>query len=294
MPSPVQIELNVPNSRVAGALAKPALGLLLVALFSLYSRVFDFVLTYLHVTAIAYGATILAAFLLGGATRAFSHRIGMLLLGLMGWLAVCIPFSIYKMGSLSTLLVTLEFGLCGYFVIAGLLVDYGDLRRTVHTLAYAVLLLALLTIPFGKELNGRIYPGEGRFANPNDFAQLLLMMLPFWWYMFRTPLNSLLRRGLALCAIGFILVMMANTGSRGALVGLAVTILVPFLWATARQKVAMAVSGVLLLGLSALLLPEHIERRFFTLFDASSPDSLADDVDIPGSHRLHRKQETTA
>ncbi len=269
------------GSKGGGSVRKFTLGLVFVALFFNYSRIFDLALWQLHITMIVYVAALFTVVMQGG-IRAFSHRAGLLLLGWCLWMVFCVPLSVWKAGSLATVLPVIQVGLGVYVLFAGVGMAYDDLRRAIHTLAYAVLLLALLTIPFGTISDGRLFPARGRFGNPNDFAQVLLMMLPFWWYMLRTPLASRLRRALAIVAILVFLGMMAHTGSRGGLIGLAVTAIVPFLYATARQRIAMIAATTVVVVAAALFLPERIERRYFILFEADDISSV-EDAETAGS-----------
>ncbi len=261
-------------SEPRGALRGISFTVLLIALFCIYSRVFEFGFGYLHITVICYGLVLLTAVLSGRILRSLSSLTGILFLCLAAWLVTCIPFSVFPTGAAHVVQIMFLFGLSSYLVISALCLDYSDLRRTVHTLAYAVLFLALLTIAFGVTTNGRLYPGQGRFANPNDFAQVLLMMLPFWWYMLQSPLSSRMRRAIAMVAICLLLITMACTGSRGALIGAGVTVLIPFWHSSHRQKVVFVAAGVLLVLIVGVVLPEHIEQRFFTFFAASEPVSL--------------------
>ena len=246
-------------------------GIMLLAQFFLYSRVFDLALTYLHLTVIAYGIALLAAIFAGGVQRAFNQRIGLLMLGWHVWLVLCVPFSVWRGGSV-VVLESAAFGLGVYVITAGLIVNYAQYRRTVLVLALSILTLAVLTVPFHAITAGRVCPEQGRFANPNDFAQVMLMVLPLWWWLARSATGSPVRRVFALMCITFLLIMMATTGSRGSMISLVITALVMFLSARGRSRVVLA-AGALAFGLAAaLLLPDALRERYVSFLRDNEPE----------------------
>ena len=101
----------------------------------------------------------------------------------------------------------------------------------------------------------------GTYSNPNDFAAVLILVLPFLALVLFTPKRNMLLRlaTLPFLLVGFYKVL--ATGSRGALVGTAIASLYLIAKLPFRLKV-LAVMGVLAIGLITFIaLPnETIER----------------------------------
>jgi O-antigen ligase len=247
---------------------------MLAALLFVFSHILDFGLSYLHPAVATYYPTLLFAILLGAIPLAFSHRIGLALLGFNIWMALSIPLSVWPGGSAATVKNAVLLGLGVYLAIAGLVRNYDDLRRTIHVLVYSVTLLALVAVFGGVIVDGRLTLGGGTYGNPNDLAQIMLIVVPFVWYMMHTPLSSRFRRGAAVLLLGLLMVMMVRTGSRGALIAFVVTAGVVFFHSSAREKFVLFVLGALLLVGAGLILPDYIERRYFTFFEAKAPVSV--------------------
>lgn len=248
-------------------LQKLAFTALLLFLFLLHSRVLDLTLSSLHIPILSLYAAVGACFLGGGFLRAFNHRIGMMLLVFTGWMILSVPFSVWPGGSLTfiedwfkTLLV--------YIVISGLVATFGQLRRTIYVLAFSILMLAILALLFGDMRSGRLLLDRGRFTNPNDLAQILLMGLPFWWYIATNPNLKRSRRNWAFLAMLPILMAMSKTGSRGAMIATLAVGLVWFWRSSISHKVALTAGLMLLLTFAAVFLPQTIKERYFTFTSA--------------------------
>jgi hypothetical protein len=259
-----------PSNGIPGRIG---MAIMLMALFCLFSGALDFGLYQLHIAVALYAASLLTTALVGGIQRALSHRIAWLLAAFYGWLAIGIPLSTWPGGSFGLVEVAIEFGFGVYVIVAGQAHRHADLRRTVHVLGYGGLVLAVLTSIFGVVVDGRLAPKAGHYGNPNDFGQVLLITLPFWWYMIRTPLSSRLRRVIAVFASVFLLLVTIRTGSRGALIGLLCVALILFLDSTSRQKIAIITVGAALGCCAILLLPHNVQRRYVTLFQEEAPNS---------------------
>ena len=256
---------------------------LLLYLFLLHSRVLDLTLPSLHIPVISLYAAVAAAFLGGSAISAFSNRIGAMILLLTCWMMLCIPFSVWPGGAakfvkdyLKTVLV--------FLVIAALVSTFEQFRRTIEMLAYSILVLALMANVFGDMNQGRLVLSRGRFTNPNDIAQILLMSLPFWWYVAMNPNLKPSKRLLAYVAMIPIFIAMAKTGSRGALIAALVVGIVLF-WRSSMSRKVLIMAGVtVLLVFSAVLLPSTIKQRYFTFFEmADTPPTSQLQSDIENS-----------
>ncbi len=257
---------------------------LLLYLFLLHSRVLDLTFSYLHIPIISLYVAVLAAFLGGGVMRAFSNRIGLVLLLLTFWMTACIPFSVWPGGAAQTVKDWFKTMLV-YFVITGLVTTFDQFRRTVYMLAYSILALALLTVVFGDMSEGRLVLARGRFTNPNDLAQIFLMGLPLWWYIATDKSLKTWRRVSAGIAMALIFMMMSKTGSRGALIASLVVALVLFWRSSVSHKVLLLFGACVLVVMAAVFLPKATKDRYFTF--------LSDDDQV-GESALEGRIEASA
>jgi hypothetical protein len=240
---------------------------LLLFLFLLHSRVLDLTFSFLHIPVISLYTAVTAAFLGGGFFRAFTNRIGMLLLMLSSWMVLCVPFSVWPGGSVMTVTDWLKTSLV-FVVIAGLISTFDQFRTTIHLLAVAILVLAVMALLFGDSEQGRLALSRGRFSNPNDLAQILLMGFPFWWFIATNTTLKRSRRVLAIVAMIPIFMAMSKTGSRGALLASLAVALVLFWRSSVSHKVLIAMGAVLLVVFASIFLPSVTKQRYFTFFSA--------------------------
>jgi O-antigen ligase len=249
--------------------------LLFLYLLMTFSRTIEQILPPFHLTAILYGLTLVFAVITGGLARAFSHRIGKYLAAFCVWLIVAVPFSMWKGGSVATLADAAR-TIPVFLLIVGLVRDFADTRRAIHALAFATLLLSIYTFFHGEVVDGRLELTYGKFANPNDLAQVLLMGLPFWWLTAADTSIDKIRR-IAAAAAGILsLGVMARTGSRAALLATAVTMLVFLFKASNRSRLIMAAGAVIGLIIAAIALPDDLRARYFTLFEAGDEQQMSE------------------
>lgn len=241
-------------------------------LFILHSRVFDMRLWWLHIPSVILGSALVIALFSGGVVRAFANRTGVCLLVLSAWMCLATAFSVWRGGSAAILKDQWINCILIYFVIAALIASWEQYRATYAVLCVSVLVLALMTLAFGTpNEDGRLALGRGRFGNPNDLAQILLMSLPLWWYMATRPDTRLVKRVSAQLASLVIFVTIAKTGSRGALIATAGLLVVLFLRTSLKHKVQLATAGMLVSAFAAATLPASLKQRYFTFFN--SPES---------------------
>jgi O-antigen ligase len=246
----------------------------LIYLYITYSRLIEVVVPALRITALVYAAALGLAVISGGFRRALSHRIGRFIAGYVIWLVLATPFSMWKGGSVSAL-IEVSKNIPVYFLVAGMAIEIEDAKKAIHTLGYAVLTLAILTFFYGDLLDGRLRLSSGKFANPNDLAQALLLSLPLWWLMATKSDANPLRRLAAFPALAAIAFVMSKTGSRGALIAAAATGLVFFLHVSLANKLKLAAAGMAMLALAAAFLPADLRARYVTLFEAEQAASEA-------------------
>lgn len=250
------------------ATARAGFLLLFIYLFVSFSRTIETLMPTVHLTAVLYGLTLIFAVITGGVKRAFSNRIGAMLLAFCTWLVIAVPFSMWRGGSLNTLDAAAR-AIPVFLLIAGLTLDFIDCRKAIYAIAFGTLALAIYSFFVGQLTGGRLEMSYGKYANPNDLAQVLLMALPFWWLAASNPSFDKVRRLGAAAAGVLALVVMARTGSRAAMLATGVTLVVFFFKASNRARLVLAAGGVLGVVIAAGTLPQNLRMRYFTFFEAN-------------------------
>jgi O-antigen ligase len=169
----------------------------------------------------------------------------------------------------------LLFSFVAFLAVAGLIANYAQYQKAVRTLAIALLVFNVIAIVFGTMDNGRLFLPNGKFANPNEMAQALLIGLPLWGAIM---LNAKTFPGKA--ASFFVTILMLGTtfrtGSRGAMIAFVAMFLVLFLRATVIAKVRMILVGVLFAGILVTTMPGNLIARYKTITDEEVDDGEMD------------------
>ncbi|MEO7652527.1 MAG: O-antigen ligase family protein [Bryobacteraceae bacterium] len=237
----------------------------LMLLFISYSRIFDIYLTGFHIPGIVSALVTIAVFFSGAFLAAFSSRIGVLLLSFMAWLVVCIPTSEWRSGSLELVTQMIPIHIPMLLAVAGLVLTFRQVQQAMRTLALAALVLAISSLALGSSATGRLFLDQGKFSNPNDLAQALLLTLPFWFLITRNPMRAPFRVLIGMGCIGIILAALAKTGSRGGLIAFLITVFTIFWGAPLIGKLKITAAAALVVVVGALFLPGATVRRYVVL-----------------------------
>jgi O-antigen ligase len=250
-------------------------GILLVFLFILFSRTFDVIGSSFQIPAIVTALALAATIFSGGLARAVNHRIAKYLLGFTAWMAIAIPTSYWRFGSITTFQNWLK-ALVVYICIVGLIATYDQTLKAIYVTGFSVLLLAILSLLLGNTSSGRLFLTEGKFQNPNDLAQILLMGLPFLWLMFKSSTQNLLFKLPPLIFSGIVFYVMLKTGSRGAFFGFITLFLFVFFKASMTDRLAMIILSLFLAGFALVVVPSGLRSRYITLFSTDEEATGAD------------------
>lgn len=114
-----------------------------------------------------------------------------------------------------------------------------------------------LSLELNKNMPGRVY---GTFGNPNNFAELLVLTIPFFIAVF---LNSKTAKGKIAAFIGVLpaLVAIAMTYSRSGWIGLVIAMLIFVTFKNWRVLPLVIIIGLLMLP----ILPQSIMNRILTI-----------------------------
>lgn len=248
-------------------------GILLVFLFILFSRTFDVVLSSLQIPFTISCLVLAATVFSGGILRVWQHKIGRYLLGFTAWMGIAIPFSFWRSGSVAVFQGWLKAFLV-YICIVGLIATYDQTLRAIKVLGFSVLTLAILALTLGNSDSGRLFLSEGKFQNPNDLAQIILIGLPFLWLMVKDSTQNVLFKIPPVLLSGLVFYVLLKTGSRGAFVGFLAMLFFVFVSGSMMDRIAIMALSMFLLLFALLIVPAGLRNRYTTLFSSNSAEDL--------------------
>jgi O-antigen ligase len=244
---------------------------LVIFLFLAFSRIFDVKFGGLHITGIAYRTVFGMVLLSRGFQVALKTNVGKALLGFTIFFGLSVPFSIWRTGSKDLFQNNwLAFSFVAFLAVAGLVHNYQQWFTLFKTLAWALLVFTIIANVLGVSDNGRLFLEQGKFSNPNEMAQALLLALPLWGAMMALA-KSPRGKVFALGVMVLILATTFRTGSRGAMIGFVVMLLVVFLRAPIMGKMQIILAGILFVGIVMTTMPGKLISRYKT--------TLTDDMD---------------
>lgn len=143
---------------------------------------------------------------------------GKVLLGLLAYLVICIPFSRWPGGSMDIVLQVFAKGVVIAIAAMACVANAKQLRRLMGLQVLAMLVMSAMAVTQPK-LQGRMYGTGNLFADPNDFALNLCVVLAFALALLvssRRVFGKIFWGG----AIALILAAIVMTGSRGGFLAL--------------------------------------------------------------------------
>jgi O-antigen ligase len=268
---------TTPPSQAAAARSPaswhPAIYLVIAYIFITYTRLPEILLIVtghgLRLGLISAILAVLVVLLSGGLFHIFSSKIVLALLSFTAWLFLSTPFSVWHHGSFDTV-VFWSVSLISLILLAGCIDGLEQCRKAMYAMAVSVLVIETLSFVLGVSSAtrdvGRFSLVSGTFGNPNDFATLLLLGLPFCLLVVRTRSGLSMLRVACFLALVLVPVTVVRTGSRGGLIALLVIFLLYFFSVPSLQKIPLAVGALLLAVVSVLLSSSDALERYKTLF----------------------------
>ncbi len=156
----------------------------------------------------------------------------------------------------------------------GVLIEMLLLGATITSL-YGLWQIATDSIPFNPSLTslemnegmpGRVY---ATLDNPNNFAEVLIMLLPFYAAIIMNA-KSIVKKGIYFTFMLPVLAVLFYTGSRSGWIGFAVAIFVFTFFANKRLIPLVVVAGLMFVP----FLPSHVIKRLQTILDAFQDSSV--------------------
>jgi O-antigen ligase len=194
-------------------------------------------------------------------------------LGFALWVTLAIPFSIWKGGSFKLVEDYWRTNVVLLVALGGLIRNWTECRMLFRTLALSCL-ANLIIIHFLGQIDdqGRLNLQFGAIANSNDYAAHLFLLLPstLWVAFVERPI-AIRIAALATCGYGIYLIL--ASGSRGALIALAVG-LVYFLFSVSRKQRVWAIALIAVVLVATFgLLSGQVVQRIFSFSDSSGTAS---------------------
>lgn len=291
--APAGLAVPRPAGRTSPVGDKPGfdLGFVFLVLFVFVStsRIFDTLLPYLHIPFVL--AVLAGLFMVpsGALARAFETNVAKLMALFTVWMLICVPFSMWRGGSVMMLQNMWSKSYVLLVMIAGMASTFGRVKKIIVTITYASLLVAVVALVRGDTVQGRLTMESGFLSNPNDLAQFLLVGLCFLPLLVNGKSSMLFRIPTAIAAIGMLYAIIA-TGSRATFLGLLILGFVVFFRASGIYRLGVLTVAVAALAAFFLLTPQSIQTRLSTL-EGDGPSAATGNVDgIAAASAQSRRQ----
>ena len=278
--APYAVAPNVAAAEETSAFQQLGFNVLLVFLFLAFSRIFDVKFGGLHIIGIAYRVVFAMVLLSRGFQVALKSHIGKAMLGFTICFGLSVPFSVWKGGSKDVFLNGwLAFAFVAFLAVGGLVNNYQQSFKVFKVLAWALFVFTVIVNIFGTSENGRLFLAQGKFSNPNEMAQALLLGLPLWGAMMVIS-KTLPGKVFAMAVMMLILGTTFRTGSRGAMIGFAAMLLVVFLRAPIMGKMQIFLAGVVFLGFVLTTMPGRLVSRYRSTVNQEEVDAGEMDTEM--------------
>jgi O-antigen ligase len=241
--------------------------MLLVFLFAIFSAIFETLIipARLHFQFMLAVLCLLALLASGRIRKVLLTPIGKCVALFTAWFILCIPFAVWPGGSFTVLIDNWYKSALIFFLTAGLLTTLPQANRVFHAIAYGTGFLGLVVLVKNTRTNdGRLILDNTRYMNPNDLAFTLLVGLTFIGFLFLRGNRA--QKVIAVLMVLPVLLAMSRTGSRGAMLGVGVLVVIMMVQAkrATRLKLMVAVP-IAFLGV-LFLLPQDLRMRYTTYF----------------------------
>jgi putative inorganic carbon (HCO3(-)) transporter len=130
---------------------------------------------------------------------------------------------------------------------------------------------------------GRIAVDIGSLSDPNEYALVLLMTLPYWWLVAKLSKTGKVMGAISIIAAVPILIAFFRTGSRAGLLTLFGLIAAVFYRSRPAQRVGLVVTAAVVLLVAIFTLPNGLRDRYVTWFSSSASDQQEFSADIESS-----------
>ncbi|MGA9591907.1 MAG: O-antigen ligase family protein [Candidatus Acidiferrales bacterium] len=222
--------------------------------------------------------TVLGLIVSGSLLRPFKFRPAYYWFGYAIWIALAVPFSVWRGESLNLVESYWRTDVVMLFAIGGVVSTWRECRTVYRAIALACVVSLITVRIFGRlDESGRMHLLFSTVSNSNDYAAHLLMLLPSLLWV-ASVAKSFVMRLAAVATFGYGVYAVLASSSRGALIALTAGTIY-FLFSAPRKQRVMAVVLVPLLAVIAFsFMPRDAIQRIFS-FSASSSSSSEDAIE---------------
>ena len=218
---------------------------------------------------------LLGLLLSGGLRRAFRLKTSWYLLGFLVLMAIASVFSTWMGGSIPVAWIYFRTSWICFLLLAGLIMTRKELWGMLQVIVFSAAVNVLIAVFMRSTMAEGVRYGveAGTNSNPNDFAAVLILVLPFLGLVLFTPRRNMLLR---LAALAFLLVGLykaLSSGSRGALVGIAIASLYIIAKLPSRLKVLAVLGGLMICLIMVIALPKGTIERLETWKSGSANEA---------------------
>jgi O-antigen ligase len=215
----------------------------------------------------------------GGLARVWPSRAGKYWLIFLGFLILSVPFSHWRGESVTVVSGYLRSEIPILFILGGMVLTWKECKMVLGALAISgICTLAMEKLFSNMESDGRLSLIGGSIANSNDYAAHLLLLLPFILWVVLVPVGRIYKMiSLPLLVAGLFIDL--KTGSRGALIGMAVGFLVILLKGPGKLRWILGFSAPIAVFASFTFLPASVILRFSSFVSEDAPQATAADKD---------------
>lgn len=187
----------------------------------------------------------------------------------VGWMILALPFSSWVGGSVESIKSLMIVGVPTIFFTAGLILQWQHVRAVLLAIGLAGAVVVGNALFYGGQVESSRFSlsSSGMLGNSNDLAAHLVLMIPIFLLLTVDKSRAAWVRLMMIGLIPAALLVVLKTGSRGALVGLGVCMLVVLWKAPGKTKIALTAAALLFAVLAPLLLPDNIKRRLTAFSD---------------------------
>lgn len=235
----------------------------------------------LHLIILIGGVSYVAWLLSGNAFRALQEKSTWFWLAFVICMTIATATSFWKGGSFPILYEYLETAFPVVLVIPALVTTRPQIGKIVDVMGLACIVAAVLGSLNTDFTSGRmsLEMSSSEIQNPNDFAAHLILMLPALAYWGFRQGRTVVHKVIASAAIALCLRQILSSGSRGALLSLAITSVFLVFFGPKKAKLAILV-GVPVMAMVAIpFVPKESLQRLSTLFSSSAAAKDSEAID---------------
>ena len=257
-----------------GGAQKLALALTLAFIFLRFSFLHELLMSKLgfdsHLLLLVGGGAVLAALLSGGLFLGFGHRIFLSWIGFTAFMCLATATSIWKGGSFAVLFPFVRTTLLLVVLIPAVAFSKFEISKVLKVVGMAGFIPIIMGLSVDDYKNGRLeLSGAGQsIENSNDFAALLILVLPAIAYFTLRKNTNFVLKLLGLVAIALSCYLILGTGSRGALLSILISTLYILKAGSGKVRMALLVGFPILALLAIPFLPGEASQRLASLFNS--------------------------